>query len=158
MATQQSTQASLGTVTAFPALAPGYHLAPASIGRPGQPTQLVFVACADWCTEDHVADRQIAVEDVVHSSETAHLGIRSFLGGRVAIELYATIKQDPAAHDERLRQAHIVLDDGSDDAHLTVDQAEDAVEQLLKLTSDLQQLIRTARLHNVAAEAEAVVA
>ncbi|MET7429605.1 hypothetical protein ABZT16_11485 [Streptomyces flaveolus] len=158
MDVQQSTQASLGTVTVFPALKPGYHLAPAAIGRPGQPTQIVVVECADFCVEDHVAARQVAVEDIVHSSSTAHLGIRSMLGGRLAIELYATIKQDPASHDERLRQAHIVLDDGSDDAHLTVDEAEDAVEQLLKLTADLQQLIRTARLHNAAAEVEAVVA
>jgi hypothetical protein len=144
------------SVHPFPALAPGYHLAPAAIGRSGEVPQIVGVACADFCTEDHVADRQIAVEDIVHSSETAHLGIRSFLGGRLAIELYATIKQDPAASDPRLRQAHIVFDDGSDDAVQTVEEAEETVCRLRELADAVDAQIRTARLHNTAAVEEVV--
>ncbi|MFF9624251.1 DUF6907 domain-containing protein [Streptomyces griseosporeus] len=134
----------------FPATRPGYHLAPAAIGRSDQAPQIVGVYCADFCTEDHIADRQIAVEDIVHSSATAHIGIRSFLGGRLAVELYATIKQDPASDDPRLRQAHIVFDDGGDDAHQTVDEAEETVRQILAWVADVQSKIRTARLHNAA--------
>jgi hypothetical protein len=154
MAKQESTQAPLGSVHPFPALKPGHHLAPAAIGRPDTPAQIVYVECPDYCVEDHVAVRQIAVEDIVHSSDTAHMGVKSFMSGRLALELYATIKQDPSSHDPRLRQAHIVLDDGSDDAHLTVDEAEEAVQKLHGLVADMQSLIRTARLHNAAGDSD----
>ncbi|OUD03324.1 hypothetical protein CA983_09960 [Streptomyces swartbergensis] len=121
---------------------------PAAIGRSTGTPQIVGIYCPNYCVEDHVADRQVAVEDIAHSSETAHTGIKSFVSGRLALELYATIKSDPASDDPRLREAHIVLDDASDDAHLTVDEAEETVGQLLGLAADLQRLIRTARLHN----------
>ncbi|MFE5368150.1 DUF6907 domain-containing protein [Streptomyces mirabilis] len=135
-------------VATFPATKPGYRLAPAAIGRSGEKPQIVGIFCPNFCVEDHVADRQVAVEDIVHSSETAHTGIRSFLTGQLALELYATIKTEAASHDPRLREAHIVLDDGSDDAHLSVDEVEETVGQLLGLAADLQRLARTARLHN----------
>ncbi|MET9521492.1 DUF6907 domain-containing protein [Streptomyces coeruleorubidus] len=135
-------------VTPFPAIKPGHRLAPAAIGRSDDTPQIVGIFCPNFCVEDHVADRQVAVEDITHSSETAHIGIKSFLSGRLALELYATIKSDPASDDPRLREAHIVLDDASDDAYLTVDEAEETVGQLLGLAADLQGLIRTARLHN----------
>ncbi|QIJ61431.1 hypothetical protein [Streptomyces sp. JB150] len=142
------------TVVPFSALKPGHHHAPAAIGRPGTAAQIVLVQCPDFCIEDHLAARQVAVEDIVHSSDTAHLGVKSFLSDRLALELYATIRQDPSSPDPRLRQAHIVLDDGSDDAHLTVDEAEEAVQKLLDLVGDMQRLISTARLHNAAGDSE----
>lgn len=138
------------TVGTFPASKPGYHFAPAAIGRSGETAQIVGILCPDFCTEDHIAARQVAVEDIVHSSETSHLGIRSLLSGGIELELYATINSDPASHDPRLRQAHLVIDDGSDLAIQTVDDAEETVRQLLALAADLQGKIRTARLHNQA--------
>lgn len=155
MDVEQFTHAHMGTITPFPAVKPGYHLASAAIGRSGETPTIVGVFCPDWCTEDHVAAQQVAIEDIVHSSNTASFGVKSFLGGSLVAEFYATIKQDPASHDERLRQAHIVFDNGGDDGFQTVDEAEETVQRLLVLAADIQAKIRTARLHNQA-EAKAV--
>ena len=140
--------------TPFPALKPGFHLAPAAIGRSDETPQIVGIFCPDYCVEDHVAARQVAVEDIVHSSETAHTAIRSFLSSENVIELYVTIKSEASTSDPRLHAAHVVLDDGSDDAFLTPEMADNTADDLYKLAAKLREAARTARLHNAAGDSD----
>lgn len=140
---------STSNVAHFPGVKPGHRLAPAAIGRSFEAPQIVFVQCPDFCVEDHIADRQVAVEDIVHTSEVAHVGIGSFLSPGLVFELYASIKSDAGATDPELRKAHIVLDDGSgEDAFLTEDMAEAVADKLIGLASEIRHQARTARLAN----------
>jgi hypothetical protein len=138
-------------VPAAPVASPDHRLAPAAIGRSYEPAQIVWVECANWCTEDHVAGRQVAVEDIVHSSETSATAVGSFLSPGNVFELYATVKADASTHDPRLHRAHIVLDDGGgEDAFLTEEMAEEVADRLVKFAAEIRALARTARMANAA--------
>lgn len=135
-----------------PAVSPGHRLAPAAIGRRNEAPQVVWVQCPAWCAENHLAFAQVAVEDIVHTSEAEHLGVRSFLSRGLVFEMYATIKTDPAADDPRLRRAHVVVDDGSgEDAVLTPDMADAAADDLIAFAMRMKEAASIARAANQAA-------
>ncbi|NED31059.1 hypothetical protein [Streptomyces sp. SID8499] len=152
MDNQQSTQAALGAVTAFPAIAPGHHLAPVAIGAPGNGQQLVFVPCPDFCTTNHVSEWVHFLEDVDHKADEFHIDIPSFWNNtESAYQLTVSLASDPMSTDEEMRAAHLVVgDSGSVDAYLTPDMADKVADDLLKLAAKMRETARTARLHNVA--------
>jgi hypothetical protein len=152
----KSTQVSLGTVTPFPAIAPGHHLAPVALG-PDQ--KIVFVPCPDWCTTNHVSESVRYLEDIAHAGDVFAVEVGSFFNGEKPVyTLNATIGSDPMSSDPQMRAAHVIVgDEGSVDAYLTPDMADETADDLEKLVAKLRENARTARLHN-AAEAEAVVA
>ncbi|MEV7387584.1 hypothetical protein [Streptomyces sp. NPDC091215] len=139
-----------------PTIKPGHRLVPAAIRWHQQPAQTVWIECPDWCTEEHHITAQLAIEDILHASDTEHLGIHTLEHPGLAFELYAQIKSDPATTDPRTRQAHIVVDDGGgEDAFLTPDMADDLADQLVAFAAKVRQLSRTARSHQMQAEVTA---
>jgi hypothetical protein len=154
---QAMTGASPSNVVVFPALTPGYRLVPATIGRPGQ-TQVAWIECPMWCQHDHLADREVAIEDIDHYSPTGGWSVGSILDPDTAIhELYARVHSDPTHPDERLRTAHVLLGNGAPfDSYLTPDDADQAADELIKFAAQIKAAARTARLHNAAVVEEVV--
>lgn len=132
----------------LPVVSPGHHLAPAAIGRRHETPQIVYVECPNYCVEDHVTARHVAVEDIVHTSATDHLSVGSFLSVGSVFEMYATIKAEASTNDPRLHRAHVVLDDGSNDAFLTESMAEDVADRLIVFATRIRQLAQAARAAN----------
>jgi hypothetical protein len=137
-------------VATFPAIAPGHHLAPVALGAPGSKQKIVFVECADWCQTNHVAEWVHFIEDIDHTGEEFAIHVPSFFNeGKPAHTLSATVGSDPMSSDPQMREAHVILgDEGSVDAYLTPDMASEAADDLRKLAAKLDELARTARLHN----------
>lgn len=144
-------------VAAFPAIKPGYHLAPLALGEPGPKQRVIFVECADWCTTNHISQWVHFVEDVDHTGDELAVHIPSFYDeGKPAYTLTAAVGSDPMSSDPRLRAAHVIVgDEGSVDAYLTPDMADLAADDLEKLAAKLRKDARTARLHNQHEEAAA---
>ncbi|MER8220919.1 hypothetical protein ABTZ58_10065 [Streptomyces sp. NPDC094143] len=150
MAKQESTQAPLGTITPFPAVAPGHHLAPVGIGAPGPEQKIVFVSEPDWCTTNHLTEWVHFLEDLDHTGEELAVHVPSFFNGdKPVYTLSTSIGCDPMSKDEQMRAAHVIVGDaGSVDAYLTPDMADETAAGLERLAAKLRENARTARLHN----------
>lgn len=150
MTTVVPAQTSSSAPSVTPAVSPGHRLVPAAIGRRNEAPQVVWIECpTTWCSENHLDFGQVAVEDIVHSSDASHFGVRSFLSKHLTLELYASIKSDPAATDPRLRRAHVVIDDGSgEDAFLTPDMADASADELIAFAMRMKDAARVARQAN----------
>lgn len=148
----KSTQVALGNVTPFPAIAPGHHLAPVALGEPGPDQKIVFVAHPDWCTTDHLSEWVHFLEDLDHTGDEFSAEIGSFFNGdKPVYTLSTSVGADPMSSDPRMRAAHVIVgDEGSVDAYLTPDMADEAADDLEKLVARLRADARTARLHNQA--------
>lgn len=121
---------------------------PASIGRPGR-VQTVHLACEPWCVLDHLADRQVAVEDVSHRGAPDHTQVPTMGDDSYsAFEIYAQLYSDPASADPRMRVAAVVVTDGSTDAYQTPDMADETADELIAFAMRMKALARTARLAN----------
>lgn len=158
MATQELTGASgAGTVTPFPAIAPGHHLAPVGLGAPGDEPKIVFVPCADWCRTNHITDWVRFIEDITHTGEEFAIQVPSFTnGGEPVYTLTAVVGSDPMSGDPRMREAHVIVgDEGSVGAYLTPDMADGVAAQMEKFAAKVREAARTARLHNAHAEVAA---
>lgn len=137
-------------VHSFPAIAPGHHLAPVAIGAPGPTQQIVFVPCPDWCASNHVSSWVHFIDDLDHTGEEFAVHVRSFFNESTpAYTMTATIGCDPMSSDPKMRAAHVIVgDEGSVDAYLTPEMAEEAADDLVKLAARIREAARTARLHN----------
>lgn len=139
----------------FPAIAPGHRLVPARVGRTNDTSVIVYVECATWCTVDHVAEPVGDAVDISHTSDPEGLYVRSLLKTTPTHELFAALQTDPVASDPRLRQAHIVVEDGGNEyAHLTPEMADELADKAVSFASHLRSLARTARLHNTAGDSD----
>lgn len=144
----------------FPAIKPGHRLVPATIGRSGH-TQVVYIECPTaWCTQDHVADRQVAIEDVDHYSSIVGWSVDSMLDPGTAVhELYVRVHSDPSHELPELRTAHVLLGNGAPfDSYLTPDAADEAADELAAFVAKIRAAARTARLHNQHEATQAVTA
>jgi hypothetical protein len=148
------------TVSPFPAITPGHHLAPVAIGAPGPHQKIVFMECADWCAVSHVSGWVHFIEDVDHTGEEFAVHVPSlFSDGKPAYTLTAAVGSDPMSSDPQLRAAHVIVgDDGSVDAYLTPEMAQTTASDLRKLADKLDEAARTARLHNQHQATRAVTA
>jgi len=144
-------------VMPFPAVTPGHPLAPVAIGAPGPHQKIVFVECADWCTTNHVAQWVHFIEDVDHTGAEYAIHVPSFLNeGAPVYALSATVGCDTMSTDPQMRAAHVIVgDEGSVDAYLTPDMADEVAADLRKLAAKIEEASRTARLHNAHAEVAA---
>jgi hypothetical protein len=160
MDNQQSTQATLGTVSPFPAIAPGYRLAPVAIGAPGPKQCIVYAECADFCTESHVANFVYFLDDISHNGDAFTISVPSFLIPDAAVFQWSVrVSSDPTATDPQMRDAHVVLEgDTGIDAYHTADMANATASDLRKLADKLDEAARTARLHNQHQATQAVTA
>ncbi|MFB7500061.1 hypothetical protein ACFC09_36180 [Streptomyces sp. NPDC056161] len=139
----------------FPAVMPGHSLVPARVGRANDASVIVYVECPNWCTVDHVTDPVADAVDISHISDSEGLYVRSFMKTAPTQELFAAIQTDPVASDPRLRQAHVVIEDGGNDyGYLTPEMAEDLADKAVSFASHLRHLARTARLHNTAGDSD----
>jgi hypothetical protein len=155
MDTPQSTQARPGNVHPFPAIKPDHRLVPARIGRTNDTSVIVYVECPLWCTDDHVAEPVVNAVDISHTSSSEGLGVPSLLKNGLAHEMFAAIQSDPVAADPRLRAAHIIVEDGSNDyAFLTPEMTDELADKAVAFASHLRSLARTARLHNAAGDSD----
>lgn len=146
-------------VTPFPAIKPGFRLVPATIGRPGQ-TQVIWVECPNWCQQDHLADREVAIEDIDHYAAIDGWSIDSILSpGEEVHSLYVRVHSDPSHEIPALRAAHVLLGNGAPfDSYLTADDAEEAADQLALFVAQIRAAARTVRLHNQHEVTQAVTA
>lgn len=138
---QQSASASSVT----PTLSPGYRLVPASIGRPGR-VQTAWIPCPHFCVLDHVAERQVAVEDISHRGAPDHAQVPSMDDDLYsAFEVYAQLYSDPVSEDPRLRVAAVVVTDGSRDAYQTPEMADETADELIAFALRLKAAAGVAR-------------
>ncbi|MGW2082117.1 DUF6907 domain-containing protein [Streptomyces sp. NPDC001939] len=141
------------TTTVQPAIKADSPITPrlvaALIGRRGG-SQTVFVQCPSYCTEPHGTEAELAVEDISHASAMFGIQVPAMLApNSVALELVARVYADPAHEDERMRDAHIMVGDGTrEDAHLTPAMADELGSELRAFTARLSSAIQTARRAN----------
>ncbi|MCW7941647.1 hypothetical protein AAW14_06275 [Streptomyces hygroscopicus] len=117
---------------------------------------MIYIECPTWCIVDHVSEKEVAVEDIVHSSydalgseNTASVTVGSFLSKGITFEMYASLKAETSGNDPRLQRAHITLDDGGgDDAFLTEDMAEEVADRMANFAIELRRLAGIARQAN----------
>jgi hypothetical protein len=139
----------MDTLLPAPATAPAasvtHRLRPALIGRPGY-QQTVYVPCPPWCVLDHASDRQVAIEDVSHRGHVDFAQV-STMGDDTysAFELYSQLYSDPSSGDPRMRGAVVVVTDGSNDAYLTPDMADEFADALVAFAEQVRALAKTAR-------------
>ncbi|MFF9240074.1 DUF6907 domain-containing protein [Streptomyces sp. NPDC014801] len=136
----------------FPVVAPGHHLAPVALGAPGPDQKIVFVQDPDWCTMNHVSEFVHFLEDLDHTGEQYAAHIPSFFNGdKPAYTLTSAVGCDSMSSDPLMRAAHVIVgDEGSVDAYLTPDMADEAAAGLERLAAKIREHARTARLHNAA--------
>ena len=124
------------TPPAVPAVAPGFRLVPALIGREGS-AQYAWLPCPEWCNQDHANDRQVAVEDVWHSGDFVDLNMPHRDGSELIA--YFRLGLDPFSSDPAKRRPFVYGEDGftadgryMDAAHVEAmcDKAEAAIAQL----------------------------
>jgi hypothetical protein len=153
MDAEQSTQASLGSVTLMPCPKPGYRYAPAKIGHTNDTSVIALIEEPLWCTEDHVAEPVVSIEDVMHRGDTASVAVTtgvSFGDSPVTSRLFAYLESDPVATNPMLHDAHITVEDGrgAEFAFMTPDMADQLANDFIGFASSLRGLARTARQHN----------
>ena len=130
-------------------LQPGFRLMPAKIGQTNDTSVLVYVQCPLWCVEDHVAEPVVHIEDLMHRSGDASVGVRSFLRDQFTHELAAYLESDPVSKNPLMHAAHVVVEDGGNEyAYLTPAMAEQLADNLIGFASELRTLARTARQAN----------
>lgn len=129
----------------LPTVTSGWRFVPASIGRPGR-VQVVGLACADWCVLDHVAERVVAVEDISHRGDVHHVQVPT-MGDDMysAFEMYCQLYADPVSDDPRMRVAAVAVTDGSNDAYLTPDLADETADELIAFAMRMKGAARMAR-------------
>ena len=130
---------------------PAPRLVPASVGRPGR-VQVVHIPCPAWCVLDHVTERVVAIEDVSHRGNVTFAQVPTMLDDHYsAFEVYSQLYSDPASDDPRMRVAGVVVTDGSRDAYLTPDMADETADDLIAFAMRLKEMAGIARLANRAA-------
>jgi hypothetical protein len=130
---------------------PPPRFVPASVGRPGR-VQTVGVTCPAWCVLDHVAERVVAVEDISHRGAPDHAQVPTMSDDFYsAFEVYSQLYSDPPSDDLRMRVAAVVVTDGSREAYLTPDMADEAADELIAFALGVKEKARIARLAIAAA-------
>ncbi|MEU9470457.1 hypothetical protein AB0D78_28335 [Streptomyces avermitilis] len=133
------------TQTPSPAASVTPRLVPASIGRPGR-VQTVHVSCPAWCVLDHLDERVVAVEDISHRGQVDHVEVPTMGDDLYSVfEVYSQLFSDPISEDPRMREASVVVTDGSNDAYLTPDMADVFADSLVAFAEQVRVLARTAR-------------
>ena len=139
---------------------PGHRYVPAKVGHTNDTSVIVLIEDPLWCTEDHVAEPVVDVEDVMHRGEAASVTVTtgvSFGDSPVTHRMFAYLESDPVATNPMLHAAHVTVEDGhgTEFAFMTPEMAEQLANDFIGFASSLRDLARTARLHNAHAEVAA---
>jgi hypothetical protein len=142
------TVASCATSAPAASATPPLRFVPASIGRPGR-VQVAHVACEPWCVVDHVTERVVAIEDISHRGTPDFAQVPT-MGDDLysAFEVYSQLYSDPTCDDPRMRVAAVVVTDGSREAYLTPDMADEVADELITFAVGVKEKARIARLAN----------
>lgn len=134
-------------VAQLPTLKPGMSLVPAKIGRLNATSTIIYIECpTTWCTVDHVAEPVVSVEDIAHEGDDFGTVVPSVIDGYSEIQMYARIYSDPASEDPRMRDAHLLVGNGTGpDAQMTPDQAEQWVDEVISFAAKVRNTIRVCR-------------
>ncbi|MFB7555318.1 DUF6907 domain-containing protein [Streptomyces brevispora] len=110
------------------------RLRPAVVG--GKP---IHIECADWCDLDHVYESQGHLVDVYHSGVSVDLmGPR--MGEVPQPLLHARLHADTFGTDTARQAPYIVVDDESDDFHMTPAQALEFADDLVAFADKVRAL------------------
>ncbi|MFJ2741854.1 DUF6907 domain-containing protein [Streptomyces sp. NPDC087440] len=141
------------SITVSNPVKPGVRLVPAMIGKVDR-EQRVYIECPAWCVIDHVAEPETHVEDISHTTGSACIVGMSLTKTGIIHALHSTVRTDPSSDDPRLKAAHVVVDDESEDAYMTPDMAEEFADALISFASAVRQQARAARLANLPADSD----
>ncbi|MFJ3088947.1 DUF6907 domain-containing protein [Streptomyces sp. NPDC086838] len=95
----------------------GPRLRPAMVG--GKP---IHIECPSWCYLDHVAENEGFLVDVYHCGDSAAL-MAPRMGGAPQPVLHARLNADSFGTDVAHQAPHVIVDDETEFAHMTPDQA-----------------------------------
>ncbi|MEU9183336.1 hypothetical protein AB0D14_01960 [Streptomyces sp. NPDC048484] len=128
---------------------PGWKLAPAAFGKPGNQAT-VWAECPDFCSENHVDNWTQHAVDLDHwGSDGARWDTDSMHAPAEALlALSARLYLDPTNPDPRMRAATVRIDDESVDVFHTPEMAEQTADELIAFAAQLRHLARQARTFN----------
>lgn len=131
------------------AIKPGWRLAPALFGKPGNQGG-AWVECPEFCAESHVDQWTQHAADLDHwGTEGARWDVATMHDpGMALLVLSARLYLDPNNPDPRMSAATVRVDDESVDVFLTPDMAEQAADELIAFAGQLRNLARQARTFN----------
>lgn len=143
---QASVCAPAPAASVTPGVSPGFRLVPARIGT-WRSSQLAWIECPAWCSESHT-DSPSRFEDISHYGDPQSVLVPSFLGDTAAhYSWWARIESDPAASDERMRVAHLIVgDDSTFEARVTNDMADKLADDLIAFAMQVKEMACAARL------------
>lgn len=139
----------------IPSPRPGYRFVPAKVGHTNDTSVIVLIEDPVWCTEDHMNDPVLGVEDVMHRGDAEYVTVTTgvtFADSPVTHRLFAYLESDPVATNPMLHAAHVTVEDGhgAEFAFMTPDMAEKLADDFIGFASHLRHLARTARQANQA--------
>jgi hypothetical protein len=120
------------------AVAPTPRLSPALVNG-----QRIFLECASWCTEDHVAANERHLEDVCHSSAVVDL-MSPRDSGPARLLAYARVIAGNSDSVEDRPQVTIDFDD-IQGMYLQAQDADEFADNLIAFAQQVRTLARTAR-------------
>ncbi|MEU3105592.1 DUF6907 domain-containing protein [Streptomyces griseoflavus] len=126
--------------TVRPSVKPGHRLVPALVGRSTDPGTIVYVECPDWCVVDHVADRNVFLEDISHRGERKSLPLTPSRGDMVPVEVY--LSQWPASGDDG-GQPYLAVDVDCEVSNYSRAAALALADQLVSFAADVRRLAQT---------------
>ncbi|MER7963575.1 DUF6907 domain-containing protein [Streptomyces ardesiacus] len=134
-------QSAAGTNNA-PAVAvrPGYRLVPALVGKSTEPGSILYVECPDWCVVDHVADRNVFIQDISHQGEKATLSLTPTRGEQVPLEVY--LSEWPALAEDN-GQPRLDVDIDSEVYSYGRTAAMALADQMVAFAEDVRRLAET---------------
>lgn len=128
--------------------APQPRIVPAVVGRGGRSMQ-VYIECPEWCTNDH-STGNVELEDITHYSMSDVAQVPTFFNADTShTDLTLTVSSDPTSCDPRCREAHLLVDTGTDEeARLTPEMAEELADDLIAFASQLRHKARQVAAFN----------
>lgn len=134
-----------------PAASVTTRLVPTLIGRSMDPNPItVWIECPSWCKFDHATDRNVAVEDVWHSSEFVDLEMPHREGTELLA--YFRLTLDPYSNDPTKRRPFISGEDGftANGRHMNPEHIESMCDKVEASIVKLRSMARACRTMNEA--------
>ncbi|MFD5790734.1 DUF6907 domain-containing protein [Streptomyces sp. NPDC127037] len=116
----------------------GPRLRPAMVG--GKP---VHIECPSWCYLDHVAENEGFLVDVYHCGDTVSL-MAPRMGGAAQPVLHARLNADSFGTDVAHQAPHVIVDDETEFAHMTPEQAREFASNLEAFAAQVRAMAEQA--------------
>ncbi|WP_406507617.1 DUF6907 domain-containing protein [Streptomyces sp. NBC_00212] len=103
----------------------------------------IYVDCPSWCTVDHVAENEGALEDLFHSSDMATLFVAHPEPAGPQPIVTVRLNEDPYLIRRDGRGVNIFIDTGSDPYPVDARQADEFADDLVALAAQVRAMART---------------